>query len=109
MSTFDEREQAFEAVYAREADRRFRRDARRNRLLGEWGAGLLGLDGKAAQDFVKKVMRADFEPQGEKAVLALLADALEGHVGPDEIAERAGAFEDAARRDLGEDDSDLPS
>ena len=43
MTTFDDRERAFEAKYARDEEMQFRIIARRNRLLGEWAARLMGL------------------------------------------------------------------
>ena len=38
MTTFDDRERAFESKYARDEEMQFRIIARRNRLLGEWAA-----------------------------------------------------------------------
>ncbi|HEX8620879.1 MAG TPA: DUF1476 domain-containing protein, partial [Allosphingosinicella sp.] len=43
MTTFDDRERAFETKYARDQDMQFRIVARRNKLLGQWAAGLMGL------------------------------------------------------------------
>ena len=43
MTTFDEREQAFEKKYAHDAEMQFKAEARRNKLLGLWAAGLMGL------------------------------------------------------------------
>ena len=43
MTTFDDRERAFENKYAHDEEMRFRAEARRDRLLGLWAAGLMGL------------------------------------------------------------------
>ena len=43
MSQFDDRERAFETKFARDEEMQFRIIARRNRLLGEWAARLMGL------------------------------------------------------------------
>ena len=43
MTTFDEREQGFERKFAHDNELEFKATARRNRLLGEWAAGLMGL------------------------------------------------------------------
>ncbi len=43
MTTFDDRERAFETRYARDQELQFKITARRNRLLGEWAARLMGL------------------------------------------------------------------
>jgi hypothetical protein len=43
MTTFDDRERAFENLHARDQEMQFRIVARRNRLLGQWAANLMGL------------------------------------------------------------------
>ncbi|MDA9435565.1 DUF1476 domain-containing protein [Bradyrhizobium sp. CCBAU 51627] len=48
MTTFDKREQGFEAKFAHEEELMFKAAARSNKLLGLWAAGQLGLDGDAA-------------------------------------------------------------
>ncbi len=45
MTTFDEREKAFEDKYKYDQDLQFRVEVRRNKLLGLWVAELLGLEG----------------------------------------------------------------
>ena len=48
MSTFDDRENAFESKFAHDAQMQFRAEARRNRLLGLWAAEKLGKSGDEA-------------------------------------------------------------
>ncbi len=45
MTTFDDRENAFEAKYAHDEEMNFRATARANKLLGLWAAELLGKSG----------------------------------------------------------------
>lgn len=68
MTTFDEREHAFEAKYAHDAEMQFKADARRNKLLGLWAAELMGLSGDAAADYAKEVVKSDFEEAGHEDV-----------------------------------------
>lgn len=68
MTTFDEREHAFEAKYAHDAEMQFKADARRNKLLGLWAAELMGLSGDAATDYAKEVVKSDFEEAGHEDV-----------------------------------------
>ena len=42
MTTFDDRENSFEKAFAHDESLRFRAEARRNKLLGLWAAGLMG-------------------------------------------------------------------
>ena len=72
MTTFDDRERAFESQYARDEEMQFRIIARRNRLLGEWAAGLMGLTDVEATSYAKDVVRADFEEAGDEDVIRKL-------------------------------------
>lgn len=68
MTTFDDREQAFEAKYAHDEEMKFRAEARRNKLLGLWVADLLGKSGDAAAAYARDVIAADFEEAGDEDV-----------------------------------------
>lgn len=68
MTTFDKRKDAYEAKFARDAEMRFRAEARRNRLLGRWAAGLMGKTGAEADAYALDVVRADFEQAGDEDV-----------------------------------------
>lgn len=68
MSTFDEREHAFENKFAHDAEMQFKAEARRNKLLGLWAAELLGKSGDDAEAYAKEVVRADFEEAGDEDV-----------------------------------------
>lgn len=78
MSTFDDRERAYEAKFAHDADLRFKAEARRNRLLGEWAAGILGKSGEEARTYAMTVVTSDFEEAGDEDVFRKLAGDLEG-------------------------------
>jgi hypothetical protein len=69
MTTFDDRERAFETKYARDEEMQFRVIARRNRLLGEWAARLMGLSEEETASHAKDVVRADFEEAGDEDVI----------------------------------------
>ncbi len=68
MTTFDKREKSFEAKYAHDQETLFKIGARRNRLLGEWMAEKLGLDGADADAYAKAVVASDFERPGDEDV-----------------------------------------
>ena len=69
MSSFDDRENAFENKFAHDAEMQFKAEARRNKLLGLWAAGLLGKDGDAANAYATEVVKSDFEEAGDDDVL----------------------------------------
>lgn len=75
MTSFDQRENAFENRFAHDAEQEFRVTARRNRLLGQWAAGQMGLSPDDAEAYAKAVVQADFEEAGDDDVLRkLLSD-----------------------------------
>ena len=87
MTIFDERERSYEAKFARDADLQFKAEARRNRLLGEWAADLLGKSGEDAKAYALSVVTSDFEEPGDEDVFRKIAADLEGKA--DEAAIRA--------------------
>ena len=66
--TFEKREKSFEAKWAHDEELRFKTFARRNKLLGIWAAGEMGITGAAADAYAKEVIAADFEKPGEEDV-----------------------------------------
>lgn len=76
MSTFDEREQAFEKKFAHDAELLFKAEARRNKLLGLWAADLLGKTGDEAAAYAREVLKADLEEAGEEDVFRKIAGDL---------------------------------
>ena len=72
MTTFDERERAFETKFARDQEMQFRIMARRNRLLGHWAAELMGLTEVEAESYARDVVRADFEEGSDEDVIRKL-------------------------------------
>ncbi len=103
MSQFDDRERAFEAKFARDEEMQFRVAARRNRLLGEWAAKLMGLSQVETESYAKDVVRADFEEAGDEDVVRkLLGDLTSAGVDVDETRIREALDHKAveARRQL---------
>lgn len=76
MSTFDDRQQAFEAKFAHDAEMQFKAEARRNKLLGLWAAELMGKSGDEAAAYAIVVIKSDFEEAGDEDVFRKLAGDL---------------------------------
>lgn len=68
MTTFEDRENAFENKFAHDAEMQFKADARRNKLLGLWAADLMGKSGDDAAEYAKEVVKSDFEEAGHEDV-----------------------------------------
>jgi hypothetical protein len=68
MTTFDKRKDAFEQKFAHDEELQFKANARRNKLLGLWAAGLMGKTGADADVYAKSVVVADFDEGGDEDV-----------------------------------------
>jgi hypothetical protein len=90
MTTFNEREQAFESKFAHDQEMAFRVTARRNRLVGQWAAALMGLTPEETDSYAKSVVQADFEEAGDEDVIRkLLGDITSAGVEIDDASIRA--------------------
>ena len=69
MTTFDDREQAFENKFAHDEESEFKAVGRRNRMLGVWAAGLMGLSADHVEEYARAVVKSDFEQPGDEDVL----------------------------------------
>jgi len=85
MTTFDERENAFEAKFAHDEEMQFKAQARCNKLLGLWAAEKLGKSGTEADDYAKTVVIADFEEAGHEDVVRKVSGDLGSLSSDDEI------------------------
>jgi hypothetical protein len=103
MTTFDDRERAYEAKFARDEEMAFRVTARRNRLLGHWAAAQMKLTPEETDAYAKAVVQADFEESGDEDVIRkLLGDLLAAGVDMDDATVRSAIEEKTieARRQL---------
>ena len=85
MTTFDDRENAFESKFAHDSEMQFRAEARRNKLAGLWAAGLLGKSGDEAATYAMEVVSADFEEAGDEDVVRKIVADLAGKASADEV------------------------
>ena len=69
MTTFDDREQAFENKFAHDQEIEFKATARRTRMLGLWAAGLMGLEGAHLEDYAQAVVKSEVDQPGDEDVL----------------------------------------
>jgi hypothetical protein len=75
MTTFDKREEAFEAMFVHDEELRFRAIARRNKLLGQWAASLMDLQGADANTYSGSLIAPDFlGTNDDRLILKIVAD-----------------------------------
>jgi len=78
MTGIDDRGEAYENKFAHDAEMQFKADARRNKLLGLWAAGLMGKSDDAAAAYAKEVISSDFEEAGHEDVYRKVSGDLGG-------------------------------
>lgn len=100
MSTFDDREQAFEAKFAHDEEMQFKAQARCNKMLGLWAAELLGKSGDEAEAYAKTVIVADFEEAGHEDVVRKVAADLGDKATPDAIRAKMAEFLPIAKEQI---------
>ena len=103
MTTFDERESAFENKFAHDAEMQFRAEARANKLLGLWAAELMNKTGDDAEDYAKEVVKADFEEAGHEDVVRKVAGDLGEIADADEIRAKRAECLSMAKAQLAEE------
>lgn len=103
MTTFDDREKAFEKKYEHDQDLQFKVEVRRNKLLGLWAAELLGLASSAADSYAKEVVASDFQEPGDADLVGkVLEDFKKGGVDINEhqLRKQLSALEEEAKRQI---------
>ncbi len=103
MTTFDDREQAFEAKFALDQEQEFKATARRNKMLGLWAAEKMGLSAESAEQYAAAVVRADFEQPGDEDVFRKVAGDFKGSgltVSDGEIRTKMDEFASIAREQI---------
>ncbi len=73
MSSFSEREEAFEKKFALEEEHRFQAEAYRIKQLGLWAAGKLGKTGDEAAAYAASIVATEVEGGGREAAIRKLA------------------------------------
>ena len=100
MSTFDDRENAFESKFAHDAEMVFKAEARRNKLVGLWAAELLGKSGDDASAYAVEVVKSDFEEAGHEDVVRKLTGDLGTKASDDQIRAKMAEMMILAKRQI---------
>lgn len=92
MTTFDDRENAFENKFAHDEEMNFKAHARCHKLLGLWAAELMGKSGDEADAYAKEVIISDFEEAGHEDVVRKVAGDLGDLADADTIRAKMAEF-----------------
>lgn len=103
MTTFDNRENAFENKFAHDAEMQFKAEARGNKLLGLWAAELMGKSGDDAAAYAAEVVKSDFEEAGHEDLYRKVSGELDGKADEATIrAKMASCLAEAKSQLMGE-------
>ncbi|MBW6417677.1 DUF1476 domain-containing protein [Celeribacter sp. PS-C1] len=102
MTTFDEREAAFESKYAHDSAAQFRAESRANKKLAVWAAEKLGKSSADLDEYIKEVIRADMKEAGFEDVLTKVAEDLGGTADMQELRTLYTGFLSEAKAELAE-------
>ena len=69
MTMFDDRERAFENLFAHEEELRFLALARRNQLFARWAAEQMGLRGSQLQDYIRLFTMCAVRSEAERTLV----------------------------------------
>ncbi|NPD18347.1 DUF1476 domain-containing protein [Alterinioella nitratireducens] len=100
MTTFDDRENAFENKFAHDAEMVFKAEARRNKLVGLWAADLLGKSGDEANAYAIEVVKSDFEEAGHEDVVRKLKGDLGDKASDEQIRAKMAELLIEAKRQI---------
>ena len=100
MTTFEDRQNAFESKYAHDSEMRFRAEARRNKLLGLWAAELMGKTPTEAEEYAKEVVKSDFEEAGHEDVFRKVSGDPGGKADEATIRAKMREFLDQAQKQI---------
>ena len=100
MATFDERKDAYENKFAHEQNLTFKVEALRNKMLGAWAAEAKDLDEEKTEQYIKDVVKSDFQEAGDDDVFRKLKTDLEGIVDNKDIRTKMNECFQAAKDKL---------
>ena len=103
MTTFEDRERAFESKFALDQEQDFRAHCRRDRWLGLWAGEILGKTGDELAAYAQAIVRADFEHPGEEDVARRLEADLAGRPEAAQVRARMAELLAKARSEVAED------
>ncbi|AJE46449.1 DUF1476 domain-containing protein [Celeribacter indicus] len=100
MTTFDDRESAFETKFAHDAAMVFKAEVRADRKLALWAAGKLGKSAPETESYTAEVIRADMQEAGAEDVIRKVAADLAGIAEAEEIRALYARYLSEAKAEL---------
>lgn len=103
MTTFDDRENAYENQFAHDEAMNFKAEARCNKLLALWAGARLAKTGADLDTYVAEVIKADFDEPGHEDVIRKVAGDLGGASSIDEVRAKRAELIVTARAEIADE------
>ena len=93
MNKFDDREKSFEKKFVIDEELKFKIEAKRNKLLGQWVSEIMGYDDTQTKAYVEEVIKADFKQAGDDDVFHKVKEDLDGNnISDEELRKKMAEF-----------------
>ena len=79
MAGSEDKQKAHENKFAHDSEIQFKVQARRNKLLGLWAAGKMGLSVDASETFAKNMVVEGLKAAGDENIISKLASSFSEH------------------------------
>ena len=101
MTNFDDGKKVFEKKFILDEELKFKIEARRNKLIGEWVANILGFNDDQKELYIQEVIVSDFKKAGDEDVFEKVKHDLDGkNISDVEIRKKMDEFFDQAKLSL---------
>ena len=101
MSTFDDRDNAFEAKFSHDQEKEFRAEMMALRQIAVWGVSLMQISSDEKEHRTAALQSLEMQKGAKALFLAQLADDLSGEVDEDAIKTTYHLFLQDAREKMG--------
>ena len=105
MTMFEDREKAIERQFVEAQELPFKITARRNKLLGLWAAGEMGLSDDEASRYAASVVAAEATPHDDRIIVQKVFGDLKAHgwrAAETEVVAHLRQYTEQARSELGD-------
>ena len=101
MDSFKDREKNFEKKFAHDEELQFKVNARKNKYLGQWASQILGYNPDQEKEYIKSVIKADFEEAGDEDVFRKIkADLKDQNISDEEIRKKMDELSEKAKSEF---------
>jgi len=101
MNKFDERGKSFEKKFVRDEELQFKIAAKKNKYIGQWVSEKLGYNTEQEKEYIKSVIKADFQEAGDNDVFRKIkTDLKDQNISDEDIRKKMDELNEKAKSDF---------